>query len=366
MKLEAASSGMHHLCRIHGFSAEPAALASIVRTSGSTYRRTGARMVVAADGKVTGALSGGCLEEEVITSARAVIATGKPCLLRFDTRLTLGCDGRVEIFVEPVSGLFSFIARRMVARETCLVTTVFEVIGDDAPPLGSSCLGTDDGNALPWGALEDGRAALAAGRSARHRYAWGECIFDVIHPPIRLVILGVGHDVVPLAKLSASLGWEVRVVAHPGERSPADGLLGVADLLVTSPARLADELRPDAFTAVVVMTHHFGRDLAFLDALLPLPLPYLGLLGPRKRREQMFAALAETSAAFEPAALGKLRSPVGLDLGAETPEEIALSIAAEIRATLSGRTGRPLRECKGPIHANPCAPSERVLQPMTA
>ncbi len=134
----------------------------------------------------------------------------------------------------------------------------------------------------------------------------------MIQPPIRLVIVG------PVARLGRGLGWDVSVVAHPGERSPAEGLAGVAEWHVASPAALAAQLRPDACTAVVLMTHHFGRDLAFLDALLPLPLAYLGLLGPRKRREQLLAELAETRASFDPGSLSTLHSPIGLDLGAES------------------------------------------------
>jgi len=297
------------------------------------------------------------LEETIAERGTEAIASGVPQKLAFDTRPLLGCDGMVEVLVERLStsdldaDLLGYVGRKMTARQPCLVATVFAT-GADSPPLGSYWREADLESSFPWEARQDVREALESGQSHVATYAWGECYFDIITPPIRLVIVGTGHDVPPLESLGRTLGWDVAVISHPAERQsdPSDALNAVT---IAGPADLAAQLRPDPYTAIVLMTHHFGRDFAYLDALLPLPIPYLGLLGPRKRREQMLVQLADIREGFDPGLLAKLHNPAGLDLGAETPEEIALSIVAEIRATIGGRTANPLRDCKGPIHAVP-------------
>jgi xanthine/CO dehydrogenase XdhC/CoxF family maturation factor len=360
-------NAMHDLGRILSAAAqletESAALATIVRTTGSTYRRPGARMLITTGGEMIGAVSGGCLEEQVAHVAQEVLATGEAVLLRFDTTLLFGCHGLVEILVERLDragvDILGAVARRWTARQPCVIAVVFAASDNVGPHLGSYFVSKETASSLPWEAQRDALAVLEGGRSAQHAYPWGECFFEIVQPAIRLVIVGGGYDVLPLARLGRSLGWDVQMVVHPAEAVPA----AEDRRLVASPADLAARLRPDPLTAVVLMEHHFGRDLAYLDALVSLPLPYLGLLGPRRRREQLLAALFESGHAPDAGALTKLRSPVGLDLGAETPEEIALSIAAEIRAALAQRSARPLRECRGPIHppldsatkAAPCA-----------
>ena len=174
------------------------------------------------------------------------------------------------------------------------------------------------------------------------------------------MILGAGDDARPLWAFARELGWEVLVVRHPQADASA-AFAAAAELRVAAAEELQTFLQPDAQTAAVVMTHHFGRDLACLQALLPLRLPYLGLLGPRRRREQLLAEVANRHDAFDPDALRNLRSPAGLDLGSETPAEVALAITAEIRAVLAGRSGRPLRDLKRGIHDDPA--SSRAAAP---
>ncbi len=308
-------------------------------------------MLVASSGESSGAVSGGCLERDVVEHARAVIATGEPRLLTYDTRLTLGCNGVVEIFLERVPGpggdVIEYLRDQMFARKPAVLATTFT--GD--VPLGSY---PHQANALPPEWSDEVRAVLRSGRSALRTLAGtgSEVFFGRIEPPIRLVVLGTGYDVVPLVRLAKEMGWEVQVIGHPGDAGAYRDFFDTAELIVSDPRELATTLRPDPFTAAVLMTHHFGRDLAFLDSLLPIGLPYLGLLGPRKRREQLLAALAENGTVPEPALLTNLHNPAGLDLGGETPEEIALSIVAEIRAVLAGRAGGPLRDRAAGIHGD--------------
>ncbi len=329
---------------------ESLALATVVQTRGSTYRRPGARMLIAGSGETIGAVSGGCLERDVAEHARAVLADGQARLLAYDTRLTLGCNGVVEILVEKMAGangeVLGALRKQMARREAGLLATAFS---GSRLPLGSYALRAP---CFPVEWEEGGAAILLAGRSAWRAFDDGqtEVFFGWVPPPIRLLVIGTGYDVVPLVRLAGELAWEVFIIGHPGDAGAYSGLPGVEEMSVSQPEELGARLRPDAFTAAVLMTHHFGRDLAFLHALLPLGLPYLGLLGPRKRREQLLIALAENGGALDSAALAALRSPVGLDLGGEAPEEIALSILAEVRAVLAGRAGAPLRESKVGIH----------------
>jgi xanthine dehydrogenase accessory factor len=285
---------------------EPWALATLVQTEGSTYRKPGARLLVERNGKTLGVLSGGCLEEEIARHGQKVIDDVSPVLLSFDTKLLYGCDGQLKILVEPLpaagpnGNLITAIGRALKSREVCRVRTCFA--GD---ALGSTLLTVD---------------ALVAERSG---------VFVQIVPlPVRLLLFGTGPEIEPITQLAENLGWIVERFGHPAE--------------------LADDFRPDAQTAALVMTHNFGRDLLALDRVLPLPLRYVGLLGPKKRHAELLARLSE----YRPLdfASGNLFAPAGLDIGSEAPEEIALAIVSEVAAVLSNRVGGFLREHSSDSH----------------
>lgn len=293
----------------------PWALATLVQTEGSTYRKLGARLVVDSDGGTTGVLSGGCLEEEIGRHGRDVIANAAPVLLSFDTKRLYGCDGQLKILVEPLSAaepngnLITEIGRLLRNREVCRVRTCFE--GDT---LGSELLASD--------------ALLAEQRGI---------LIDTVPLPVRLLLFGTGPEIEPLTQLAGNLGWLVEHFGHPSE--------------------LAEDFHPDAQTAAIVMTHNFGRDLLALDRLLPLQLRYVGLLGPRKRHAELLARLSEYRSLDFNLDGGTLFAPAGLDIGSEAPEEIALSIVSEVAAVLSERRGGFLRERKSDIHTSVTAVS---------
>jgi xanthine dehydrogenase accessory factor len=286
------------------------ALATLVRTHGSTYRKAGARLLVDASGETIGVLSGGCLEEEIAKHGQSVIETGEPALLHFDTRRLLGCDGRLEIFVERIppggtaGNILIEIAVHLAERRTCRVRTKFA--------------GTDKGSTIV------APNALIAEAD--------DTFIHTIPLPIRLVLFGAGPEIAPLQALAAPLGWIIDTFTHPSD--------------------LPDDFRADDQTAGIIMTHNFGRDLAALDRLLPLRLPYLGLLGPRKRHAQLLAHYAELRD-LDPSWIGPLHAPAGLDIGSEAPEEIALSILSEVAAVLAGRTAGFLRDRAMAVHALP-------------
>ena len=288
----------------------PWALATLVQTEGSTYRKPGARLLVDSDGVTLGVLSGGCLEEEIGRRGRQVISDASPLLLSFDTKRLYGCDGKLKILVEPLpatgrnGNLITEIGRLLGKREVCRVRTRFE----------GGTLGSD---LLPAEVL-----------LAEHRGIF----IDTIPLPVRLLLFGAGPEIEPITQFCGNLGWALEHFGHPSE--------------------LAEDFRLDKQTAALVMTHNFGRDLLVLDRLLPLPLRYIGLVGPRKRHAELLARLDE----YRPLdfnRVGKtLFAPAGLDIGSEAPEEIALAIVSEVAAVLSNRCGGFLRERKIDIHAD--------------
>ncbi|HSI10640.1 MAG TPA: XdhC family protein [Chthoniobacter sp.] len=277
---------------------EPYALATLVRAHGSSYRRPGARMMVAADGGVVGSLSGGCLEEEVIARAQQVLRTGEPAWMEFDTRRRFGCHGALEIFVErALPDFFAELAESYHARRPAVLVTCFAREGAE---VGTRFTNSEENDAP-------------------------DTFTQRIVPPVQLLVIGEGPDSGALRGLGGTLGWSVVQLEN------------------------ATELRSeyDEWTAAVVKTHNYGRDCAALRALLPLGLHYIGLLGPRRRRDQLLGDILDSGVAVD----GNIFGPAGLDLGGDAPEAIALSIIAEIQAVFAGGSGLPLRERRAPIHA---------------
>ena len=282
---------------------EPLALATLVRARGSSYRRPGARMLICGDGATAGSLSGGCLEEEVAQRAREVMQEGTPALMSFDTRRRFGCNGSIEIFVERLPADFlPELEKRFSGRRSGRVATTFA--GSDAV-LGTRIISADSP-------------------------ASADAFVQEIEPAIRLLIFGEGPDSAPLRAFAQLLGWEVVETVEPAV-----------------PASQADYR-----TAAIVKSHNYGRDFAALCQLLKLDLPYVGLLGPRQRRDQLLNAVLDEGIAIN----SEIFAPAGLDLGAETPEELALALVSEIQATFAGATAASLRNRKAPIHGWNVAP----------
>jgi xanthine/CO dehydrogenase XdhC/CoxF family maturation factor len=320
---------------------EPMALATIVATTGSTYRRAGARLLVPADGDPIGNISGGCLEGDVGRIGREVMGDGKPRIGSFDLTADddavwgygLGCNGAFEIFVEPTTGAVEAAAalrQALAGSPTCLVTVM------TGPNAGSHRLQTDGAAAS---ALADGTPRIVEEDGER-------AFYEPMLPPLRLVVCGAGHDAIPLVRQAAELGWRVTVADVRRALLTNDRFPGAADFVDVDPDAVAGMIGPDERTAIVLMSHNYLRDVAYLRSFAHAPFAYLGVMGPRGRTEQM---LAEIGA---PEALDRLHAPAGLDIGAEGPEEVARSIVAEVLAVTRGRAGGPLRDRRGPIHAD--------------
>ena len=260
-------------------------LATLVRVEGSSYRRPGARMLIWPDGQTIGSLSAGCLEEEVKLRAREVFETGEPALISFDTRRRFGCAGRIDVLIERArEKFFVDLAENLDARRPCFAITRFS----------------------------DGKVGTRIVQFD-HEQAQQHELMQQIHPPIRLWIFGDGPDNVPFHSLGQLLGWEMNTFVDANALTFA----------------------PDRWTAAIVKSHNYGRDFAALRRLLPLNLRYVGLIGPRKRRDQLMNDLLEREIVVN----AGFFAPAGLDLGAETPEEIALAIVSEIQRVFAGASG---------------------------
>jgi xanthine/CO dehydrogenase XdhC/CoxF family maturation factor len=280
--------------------------------------------------------------------------------------LGLGCNGEVRVLLERIDpdsrpGYLGFLDRCLTARRPGIVILPFSGARVGRHLLLDASGGVEgdlDDPDLREALLERGRESLASGRSAVHAFegAWGrtEALVEYVAPPVFLVIFGAGSDALPLVALAKRLGWQVAVVdERPARVRPERFAEADRVELMRFEALEVKALGIDPHTAIVVMTHHFLHDLDLLRVLLDSEAPYVGLLGPRQRTENLLAELAKEGLQPTAEQRERLFGPVGLDIGSETPEEIALSALAEIRAVLSGREGGFLRGRPGPLHEWP-------------
>ena len=351
-----------------------AALATVVRIRGSAYRRAGAKLLVEESGATRGGVSGGCLEADVREIARTVMREGMPRLRHYETGsddstvwgLGLGCNGSVDIFVQPVASddivdVARHVRTLLAGDAPFAVSTAVRgasgalgrmLVAGTGPPVGST--GTAG---LDREITVRAQALVAAGDSKLHDIEStgvgieSTGVFTEVHaPPPRLVIYGAGDDAMPLAAYASQVGFRVTVVDHrPAylsaerfpdaervDRRPDDGLEGLP-------------LGPS--TLLVVMTHSFTHDREWVGRLLRTDVPYIGLLGPRSRRDEMLEQIDATAGPVGATGTDRLFAPVGLDLGADGPEQIAVSILAELLAVRASSEPRHLREREGVIHA---------------
>jgi xanthine/CO dehydrogenase XdhC/CoxF family maturation factor len=314
-------------------------------------------MLVAEDGSTTGNVSGGCLEADVKEVALRVLASGHPEVRSYCGSadeieawdLGVGCEGQVEVLVEVprdargveralLDGTVPFASCSLVdAPGQRLIVTAWESDGT----LGDA--------ALDVGAIRVARVALSRDRESAIRPVAGRDVFvDVFTPPPQLLILSGGEDARPLARFAAQLGFRVVVVDRRPALLTRDRFPLAAELVLSSPADLGDHVVVSRDTFAVVMTHSYADDRGWLRALLDTRAGYIGVLGPRQRTERMLAELAATGPVDE----SRVYGPVGLDIGTDGAEQVAMAALAEILAVRSGREPGSLRERPAPIHAS--------------
>jgi len=344
---------------------ERTALATVVRVDGSSYRRTGARMFVSENGQWVGGISGGCLEGDALRRAKMAIMQDKPSVVTYDTTeddahqigVGLGCNGIIDILITPITDddtdhPIHELERAREERRPQVLVTVVESEHDDLPQ-GKVVLYKDDdafASQLHGDILDAVHQAFAKKKSKLTELTIDSqavtCFVEFLPPPIHLIVQGGNYDIYPLLRQAHELGWRLTVVANPKK------LDRVAFDLATDIISSKSEELPfiDEYTATILMAHDYATDLRHLKALLETDIPYIGLLGPRKRTLKMYADLNKADRSLTVADEKRIHSPVGLDIGAASPEEIALSILAEIVTFFSGRAGGHLKHREGPIH----------------
>ncbi|GAP96865.1 XdhC family protein [Leptolyngbya sp. NIES-2104] len=355
-------------------SDQRAALATVVKVSGSTYRRPGAQMLITQDGHSVGTISGGCLEHDVMIRSQQVIATGNAAIVEYDSTsdddiiwgLGLGCNGVVYILIECIElkhelNPLAFMDQCLHQQQVGVLATVFSV-EEQATLLGNHLMlsprravysDIEDSN-LRQAVLADAHFAYINQQPASKSYSVAgsviEVFFNVIQPPVPLVIFGAGHDVSPVMQFAKALGWHVTVVdprcseASLTRFQTADCVLLVRLENVHEKVALSDQ------TIALVMTHNYLYDSKLLQLLLPSPVRYVGVLGPKHRTDRLLQESRAEGRIYGEVQLERLYSPVGIDIGAETSEEIALAIVSEIQAVLASRSSGFLRNRQAPIH----------------
>jgi xanthine dehydrogenase accessory factor len=351
------------------------ALATVVQVEGSSYRRAGARMLVTEDGELTGAISGGCLEGDALRKARLVMAQQQPMLVTYDTTddddaklgVGLGCNGIIHILIEPIftdnpHHPIQLFKKFLSKRQNAVVVTLFSLADRKATQPGTCMFVTGEEHlincnidSLQEELLKDAQTVLQNGRSATQTYqAEAELtgFVELLKPAVSLLIFGAGNDAIPLVQMASVLGWHTTVVDGRTNYAVSSRFPLAKRVLLAKPEYALEQLSIDARTVVVLMTHNYNYDLAMLQQLLPLQLTYVGSLGPKKKLQRMLDELQEDGIEITAQQLQSIYGPTGLNIGAETSEEIALSILSEIQAVLLKQEGGSLRDRTSVIHAD--------------
>jgi xanthine dehydrogenase accessory factor len=361
---------------------EGGALVTITRTTGSTYRREGAKMLCLRDGSMLGSISGGCLESDAYEVSLEVVERNEPQIVFYDTSaedenvwgLGLGCNGSVEVLIEPMAwwrrgegrNLFDQMMHRVDKGERCAVVTLLTKDGERQTSLRRMIVDLAGKTNGTLGSRElDSRAAhraqtIVADETVRpSRKITIDCdssvyeIFvDALLPPTRLLVVGGGHDAIPMVKLAREMGLVVTLIDGRPKFATHDRFPGADQVICCQPEEFSQRVSFEGRPAVILMNHHYLKDRAILGQLLtsPLEMTYIGALGPRVRTEKMIADLQEQGLMLDKEKVRAVRTPIGLDIGADSPEEIAVSVLSELLAVRNKRSGLPLRERSKAIH----------------
>ncbi|WP_440765682.1 XdhC family protein [Natronorubrum sp. DTA7] len=376
-------------------------LATIVDVEGNAYRRPGAKMLLDEAGEGVGSITAGCLEDELLVAAESVRERGRPELVTYDLMeddedvwgLGVGCNGIIDVLLEPLTEAYRPAVEAFDDGRSVAVLTVLEggneanegsegdegagrdeIDGRDAPLArgdrayyhpAEGVFATPDGESA--GAWPDDLAGSAADLAERGRADTVELevgeerlrvFIDGLAAPTELVVFGSGHDVGPVTELAAKNDFRVTVVSFRGSVDLEERFPDADETVTTSPASIDDAIDLDGRTYAVVMTHNFVDDRLTIERLLDSAVPYVGLMGPHERFEEMTEAFESEGTTFDEAALSSLYTPIGLDLGGGSPYQIAHSIVAEVLAVSNDRTPQHLNAREGHIHDRVSVDSE--------
>ncbi|MEH1855077.1 MAG: XdhC family protein [Nostoc sp.] len=356
-------------------SGEITFLATVVKTQGSTYRRPGAKMLMTNTGRMVGTISAGCLEKDVFEYTQQRMSDGKPIVVTYDSTASedilwgfgLGCNGIVQVLIERLEkestpNAIAFTQECFHQKHLGIIATVFAFEGAVKVKLGSRFLLYPNGKIITdikdpnliQSLIADSQVAFANQKSKVNNYQLplgsAEVFIEVIQPPTPLIIFGAGYDAVPVAQFAQALGWDVTIVDCRANEATKARFPMSCDVILSRREIVHKQVFINAHTVAVVMTHNYLDDLEILKMLLPSPAPYIGILGPKLRTERLLEDLRLQGIDYTTEQLKRLHGPIGLDIGADTPEEIAIAIIAEIQAVLTNRSGNFLRNRNQPIH----------------
>jgi xanthine dehydrogenase accessory factor len=352
------------------FTQRKAAIATVVKVKGSSYRSPGARMLITDDGRWVGSISGGCLEGDALRKARQVMQSDRPMTVTYDTReesnqklgIGLGCNGVIDVLIEPVrqnnESIVSLFRDIIGSSKTYALGTITRSMDSNGQKLLIDeslkvvvSVADEHLNAV---LLPELIAALQSRKSQTKTFGSPtgqvEVFIEIIQPTVNLMIFGGGFDARPVSQLGKSMGWDVTVtdecVAHIAPIFFPD-----ADKLSLCDRSFIDrDFQITEYTACILMSHNYDYDRDVLKKLLHTPTPYIGILGPRKRFDKMLQEFSQQNIELSRLDFDRIHSPIGLDIGAETPDEIAVSIIAEIQGKFARRSGGFLKYRSGPIH----------------
>ena len=359
------------------------ALATVVHVEGSSYRRPGARMLIEDDGLLTGAISGGCLEGDALRKALMVMTEKRSKLVTYDTMddddakfgVGLGCNGIIQVLIEPINEAdtnnpIEYLKLINKKRQTAVLVTLFSLQDKKGTQYGTCLLLKEDGNinehtpVLKDVLLADASEALATQVSSFKNYISNDhdltAFIEVIKPPVSVIIIGAGNDVMPVVNMADILGWEATVIDGRANYAKKERFASACQVLVSKPEKALEQITIDEHTVFLLMTHNYNYDKAMLVQLLQKNVSYIGMLGPKKKRERILNELKDEGITFTDHQLSVLHSPVGLDIGAETAEEIALSILSEIKAMFANKDVQSLRKINEVIHPRSATVIEEV------
>lgn len=347
-------------------SGEKLLLATVVEVKGSSYRLPGAKMLIDASDNVFGMISGGCLEADILERSKQLREKGEPMLFLYDTTkndesvfsLNMGCQGIIRVFLEPInkdSLLFKALSSSVKARKSLVVATVVDsadktLVGKRVFCDQEKTLEGTDGSLANLEAKA--KKFFQSNENAclkQEKVGETECevFYEKILPPLKLLVFGAGYDAISLVEIASSIGWSVSVVDYRPAFATKERFPTADEIKISRAEHLDDAIFHGENVACIIMTHNYEQDRLLLNRALRSDCFYVGLLGPKKRAERLLEELGEK---FSDEEIAKLYSPVGLDIGAKTPETIALSIIAEIEAVSNGRCGGFLRDRKGSIY----------------
>ncbi|CAL2095119.1 Xanthine and CO dehydrogenase maturation factor, XdhC/CoxF family [Tenacibaculum sp. 190524A02b] len=317
-------------------------LATVVALDGSSYRKPGVRMLLSSNGKMVGAVSGGCVEKEVQRRAQTVFKTKKAKVITYDGRYRLGCEGILYILLEPIFisvTLATNFAEFLKARKPFIITSYYKKEDEIAGNFGSIV------------SFEDRMYNLYDGFN-REEMKTGVIQFQQkLAPLFKLLLIGGEHDAVKLCKQAKLLGWQVEVITSVKDPKQLSDFPGATSVIAQTP-ELVELSSINQHTAVVIMNHNFTYDLRYLVRLQETKPLYIGVLGAAKRREKMLNELLELTPEVTDDFLDVIHTPAGLNIGAITPEEIAMSITAEILSVMRNKEVFSLKKISGAIHTN--------------